>query len=456
MPAAIDPALDERRRRRLDSLIASAELDGARWQFWVTSGALLVVALLFIALNRWNAALAYMIGTLLFFMATTAINFLLARRGVHSFWASYLLGALNIAFLTFIIIAPNPFAPSSPPPAIGLREGGFKYLLIFVCLGALALSPRLAAWLGVTAAACWAAAVAWVLQQPQTVTMYQHDGMLGPGEHLQIQTNPNFVDVAAQATNIVVVLVVAGIVSAVVARTRQLALEYTMAERARFNLSRHFSPNVVDEIATDDEPFGPVRRQEIAVLFADIAGFTAFTEDHTPEEVFQLLREFHNRMEHVVFEAGGTVDNYIGDCIMATFGVPRPSPDDAANALACARAMHVALAGWNRERIASGLAPVDIRIGCQFGTVVIGAIGSERNLSFAVVGDTCNVASRLQSACKELKADICAGSALISRIDRQRYGRLLDGMQDVGPQRIRGRDEPVPAWILADGTAAST
>ena len=232
---------------------------------------------------------------------------------------------------------------------MGLREAGFKYLLIIVCLGALSLSPRLAVWLGIAAAMSWSLGVLWVVMQPETIIAH------GPPQDLflcraavalvSIRTTSTS---SSRSTHVVVILIVAGIIATVVSRARQLADDYTKAERARINLARHFSPNVVDELATDDEPFGPIRRQDIAVLFADIVGFTAYTEDHQPEQVFEMLREFHRRMEQVVFEHRGTVDNYIGDCIMATFGVPHAAPDDAARALRAARGMIAALNDWNR------------------------------------------------------------------------------------------------------------
>jgi adenylate cyclase len=233
----------------------------------------------------------------------------------------------------------------------------------------------------------------------------------------------------------------------VVSRSRKMADDYTTAERARSNLARHFSPNVVDELASNDEPFGPVRRQDVAVLFADIVGFTRYSEDHPAEEVFELLRTFHRRMEQVVFDHGGTVDNYIGDCIMATFGVPRPAEDDAVRALRCAQAMAAAVEEWNSSRRAKGRAPIDVRIGCQYGPVVLGAIGSERNLSVAVVGDTCNVASRLQAMCRELDAEVCVGADLIEAVKQAGAEDALAGMVEHGPIHVRGRDHEVEVWI---------
>jgi len=446
--APAEQTLDQRRRKRLRALRIATENQGARLAFWARSGALLAIALVFAAIAEWNAALLYTLSALLLFFVTGLLSYYLAMKGRRPTWLSMVLATVDIALLTILIVAPNPFATVSPPPAMALREAGFKYLLIIVCLGALSLSPRLAIWLGVTAAISWALGVVWVVRQPGTVIAYGPPSNYSYADQMALFFNPNFVDLVEQVTRILVILIIASIVATVVWRARQLADDYTKAERARYNLSRHFSPNVVDELASNDEPFGPIRRQEIAVIFADIIGFTAYTEDHPAEQVFELLREFHSRMEAVVFEHKGTVDNYIGDCIMATFGVPSSAPDDAARALRATRAMVAALDRWNVERKAAGQPPVDIRIGCQFGPVVLGAIGSERNLSFAAVGDTCNVASRLQNLCRELDADICVGAAVIEAAIVAGDHEGSAGFTNHGPVALRGREELVDVWYI--------
>jgi adenylate cyclase len=346
------------------------------------------------------------------------------------------------------MIAPNPFADFTQPAAMSLREGGFKYLLIIVCLGALSLSVRYAVYLGLAAAISWSLGVLWVALQPNSIVPHSFSEHHSHAEMMSLYLDPNFVNLVEQVMNVTLILVISGIIATVVARGRHLADEYTKAERARYNLARHFSPGVVDVISTVDEPFGPIRRREIAVIFADIIGFTAYTENHPPEQVLQLLREFHRRMEQVVFEHQGVVDNYIGDCVMAIFGVPNESDDDAAHALQTTRAMIATVDEWNRERAATGAEPVDIRVGCQFGPVVMGAIGSERNLSFAAVGDTCNVASRLQNLCRELDADICVGAAVIDAALAAGDQEAAAGFINHGPVAVRGRDALVDVWYL--------
>src|SRR6266581_5343360 len=126
-------------------------------------------------------------------------------------------------------------------------------------------------------------------------------------------------------------------------KLREMDRQREAAERARNNLSRYFSPNIVEMLAAQDEPLGAVRRQIVAVLFVDIVGFTRMAEAMQPEAVVTLLRQFHERMTAQIFACGGTVEKYIGDAIRAVFGVPTASDNDAANALACAEKMIDAL-----------------------------------------------------------------------------------------------------------------
>src|SRR5690606_40124645 len=120
---------------------------------------------------------------------------------------------------------------------------------------------------------------------------------------------------------------------------RSRVLRQVAAESARSNLARYFSPNLVDRLAIADRPFDDQRSQYVAVLFVDIIDFTATAEDMEPERVIALLRSFHRRMCRVIFDHGGTLDKYIGDAVMATFGTPQPGHGDASAALRCARAM---------------------------------------------------------------------------------------------------------------------
>ena len=232
-----------------------------------------------------------------------------------------------------------------------------------------------------------------------------------------------------------------------VRRSRELVTERAEAERARGNLSRYFSPKVVAVLAERDEPLGRVRRQPVGVLFADLVGFTSMAEDMTPEEVMAMLRDFHGRMEAEVFRHGGCLEKFIGDALLATFGVPDVGPRDATDTLACARGMLAALTAWNEERAAGGLAPMRMGLGLHYGPVVAGDIGSQRSMAFATVGDTTNVTSRLQSLTRDLGATIVVSAALVEAVRRESADlAVLDGLMSQGPHSLRGRETPIDLW----------
>jgi adenylate cyclase len=437
------------RDARLNQMLAAAEREGASLLFKVRTLAILAVYGYFLLINPWNAELLYQESFSLAFFAIGLASYVFAVSRPEYRALVYVLGVLDLVLLVYIVLASNPFDPSPPyPMALFVREGSFQYLLIFVALSALTLSPKLVLFMGVAASIVWGLAIAWLLRQPgiQSDLLVPHESM-SRADEISMFLSPNFVSIRNQIGHIVVMLIVAGILAAVVWRSRRFMMDYLSAERARTNLARHFSPNVVDELATRDQPFGPVRKQDIAVLFADIVGFTKFSEEHAPEDVFELLRQFHQKMEQVIFQHHGTLDNYIGDCVMATFGVPRASPADASNAIACGIAMIAELERWNAERLAQSLPAVDARIGIQHGSVVLGELGSERSLSFAVIGDACNVASRLQALCRDLEADLCVGHACLEA-SSQDYGSVarVFGLEDAGLIELRGRAGAIRVW----------
>jgi adenylate cyclase len=235
-----------------------------------------------------------------------------------------------------------------------------------------------------------------------------------------------------------------------IAKLREIERRRAAAERARSNLARYFSPNLVDILAQRDEPFGPVRRQNVAVLFADIVGFTALSEQMPPEDVVTLLRQFHERMTTQIFAYGGTVEKYIGDAILATFGVSSASEHDAGQALECADGMLAALDDWNQERIDLGEAALGMGIGVNYGPAVIGDVGSEHSMSFTVIGDTVNTASRLQALTRTLNTPLLVADAIVKAAGYDPCNHLvqiLDRLEDGGEQAVRGRNRAVRVWF---------
>jgi adenylate cyclase len=244
-----------------------------------------------------------------------------------------------------------------------------------------------------------------------------------------------------------------------VAKVREMDRQRMAAERARNNLSRYFSPNIVELLAAQDEPLGAGRRETVAVLFADIVGFTRIAEVMAPEDVLALLREFHTRMTSQIFASGGTVDQYLGDGILAVFGVPTASSNDAASALNCAEMMLQALEHWNDERTGKGEPRLDIGIGLNYGPVVLGDVGSEYSMAFAVIGDTVNTSARLQALTRSLGTPLVVGDAVVEAIralSPEIAAERLGELEDRGEYSLRGRARPVRVWTHKVKSARGT
>jgi PAS domain S-box-containing protein len=224
------------------------------------------------------------------------------------------------------------------------------------------------------------------------------------------------------------------------------------AERGKANLARYFSPKLVETLAAKDQPLGPVRRQDLAVLFADIVGFTGLSETLEPEQLIKLLREIHSWIEQIIFKWEGSIEGYIGDAVLAIFGFPKSADRDAADALSCAYELLGAAHQWNQTRIAKGLSPISIGIGLNYGPVVLGDVGGEEFVEFTVIGDTVNVASRLQQATRTLNCDLVIAQALVDKIRRQKepkgINNLLPQLRQHADFSIRGRKQAVDIWYL--------
>jgi adenylate cyclase len=264
---------------------------------------------------------------------------------------------------------------------------------------ALSYSPGLVVWTGIASITAWSVGFLWVANLPDSLVSTSRDALdsgITPAAVISSFLDPRRVSLTNFYNQIVFLMLVTLILALTVWRSRQLVRRQVAAEAERAALSRYFSPNIVRELATNAEALDRPATQTVAVLFADMVGFTSISERLAPDALVRLLREFHGRLARITFDHDGTVDKYIGDAIMVHFGTPRPKTDDPTRALACAAAMITEMQRWNAERTRAGEAPINLGVGLHYGEVLVGNIGDTQRLEYTVLGDTVNVASRLE------------------------------------------------------------
>ena len=210
-------------------------------------------------------------------------------------------------------------------------------------------------------------------------------------------------------------------------------------ERSTAVLGRYFSPEVREEIKKSS--YSVVENNEseqyVAVMFTDIVGFTKLSEGMGSKDVLGLLSQYQSKMVKTIFESGGTVDKFIGDAVMATFGTPVSRGNDAQNALQCARQMQIEMREWEKERENSGKPKIEHRIGIHIGPCFVGNVGSDERVEFTVIGDTVNVASRVCDACKDLNAKVIITDEMKLRLSENIPSETIEGFE------IRGRKEKI-------------
>ncbi|MEM1006558.1 MAG: adenylate/guanylate cyclase domain-containing protein [Pseudomonadota bacterium] len=431
-----EAALDRHKREGLELAVR------ARWIAMALTGVLLVF------MNPQPEVIWYH-GILLLICAN---GWLIRRAGrVGQSRTELLLIFADLLLMTLAMIVPNPFSDDVRPLAMQYRFDNFQYFFIILAAGTLAYSWRTVIAIGSWTAMVWTAGwiIAWWIASPIPGLSERVAEALQGYPDVAEMLDPNSFMVPQRLQQVIVFVMVAVTLGVSMRRLNRLLMTNAGLERERANLSRYFSPNVVDELSQNDEPLKQVRKENIAVLFIDIVGFTRFAAGRDPYEVIEVLRGFHARMETEVFRHNGTLDKYLGDGLMATFGTPVPTPLDATNALGCARAMIDVIDGWNLDRRRAGEVEIHVGIGVHYGPVVLGDIGANR-LEFAVIGDAVNVAAKLEAMTRDYRARIVVSDALKDRVLAESPTRhsVMDGFAKRSDQTVRGVVAAMDVWVL--------
>lgn len=215
-------------------------------------------------------------------------------------------------------------------------------------------------------------------------------------------------------------------------------------KRMKSTMSRYMDPGLADQLlAGGDDALGG-KALDATVLFSDVRSFTTITESLGPQGTVSMLNDYFTIMVECISREGGMLDKFIGDAIMAGFGVPIPHDDDEDRAVRAGISMIRELWEWNKERVKKGEMPIDMGLGLNTDNVVTGNIGSPKRMDYTMIGDGVNLAARLESACKQYAAHI-----LISELTYKKLKGTYR-IRDIDRVVVKGKTKPVEIFEVLD------
>lgn len=331
---------------------------------------------------------------------------------------------------------------SAVPVSLMFKSSMVGLMAIFIALNALTLRPLYPLLATFAMALIYVGLGAVAVNDPQTLWTEDYlTAFVGPAVSLP--------QVVAEFS---LLMFVGALIVATTYFARRLTLDGIQLERANAQLGRYFSPTVREQIsAAGDEFLRPGGRvQDVAVLFCDIRDFTRLSENLRPEELMAFVSDYQSKMVDAVFAHGGTLDKFIGDAVMATFGTPTARPEATREAVDAAIAMRAALAELNRERATAGKPEIRHGIGIHCGPAVVGNVGTEDRLEYTVMGDTVNVAALVAEHCKETQEDLLISGAVRAQLTGDYAARELPAIE------VKGRRETVSVFALDAGAGDVT
>jgi class 3 adenylate cyclase len=206
-------------------------------------------------------------------------------------------------------------------------------------------------------------------------------------------------------------------------------------------LSRLLPGGVADMLREEGREIGATEELVVTVLMSDIRGYSAIAERSDPSQLAGQLNVHRAEMNHAIIDNGGTVMQFVGDAVMACFGAPVACPDHADRGLAAAIAMHRRQAAVNERWAAEGLTPFGLGIGLSTGPVAAALLGSEERVEYTLVGDTVNLAQRLQDLARP-EGRVVLSDATLAALSE------VPPLVELGPQAVKGRVAPVPAFMI--------
>ena len=354
-------------------------------------------------------------------------------------WFLYLSIVIDMALLFVLIWSFH--LQYEQPASFYLKAPTLLYVFIFIALRALRFEARFVLAAGLTAAAGWGLLVVYV------VTVNPEDPMI-TRNYVTYMTS-NAILLGAEFDKIISILTVTGILAMAIVRARKLLVSSVAESTAASDLSRFFSPEVADKIVSSEEiGVGAGESRDAAILNLDLRGFTPLAERDPPDAVMRLLAEYQAEMVPIVRKHGGSIDKFLGDGIMATFGASQGTASYAADALRAVEEIMAAAAAWQARVEAEGRACVPVNAAVAAGRVVFGAVGEKDRLEYTVIGDAVNLSAKLEKHNAALGSRALATRHAYETARQQGY-RPAEPIRELPGERIEGVRQPVDLVRLA-------
>jgi adenylate cyclase len=327
--------------------------------------------------------------------------------------------------------------------AFSLKAPTFVYYFLFLSLRCLRYEAKYVLAAGLASMAAWTILLTSAIRAGGSVTHSFTDYVLG--ENILI---------GAEIDKILLLALVTGVLAYSVRRSRQLLERAVSEAQKRAQLTRFFSPQVADSILDGPQAHQPGQGKltEGAFLSIDMRGFSKLSTTASPEEVIAILNEYHERMVGVIFENRGSVDKYMGDGILAHFGVADSNPTYAADLLRTIEGMVDAGNEWNRKRAAEGKPALGFGFAGATGKVIFGAIGNQEKLELTVIGEAVNLASKLEKHTKKVGSPGLVTRATFDLAVAQGF-QAKGPVWQMSPQDVDGFPEPVALVGLCADTS---
>jgi adenylate cyclase len=354
-------------------------------------------------------------------------------------WFLYLSIVIDMALLFVLIWSFH--LQYEQPASFYLKAPTLLYVFIFIALRALRFEARFVLAAGLTAAAGWGLLVVYV------VTVNPEDPMI-TRNYVTYMTS-NAVLLGAEFDKIISILTVTGILAMAIVRARKLLVSSVAESTAASDLSRFFSPEVADKIVSSEEiGVGAGESRDAAILNLDLRGFTPLAERDPPDAVMRLLAEYQAEMVPIVRKHGGSIDKFLGDGIMATFGASQGTESYAADALRAVEEIMAAAAAWQARVKAEGRPCVPVNAAVAAGRVVFGAVGEKDRLEYTVIGEAVNLSAKLEKHNAALGSRALATRHAFETARQQGY-RPAEPIRELPGERIEGVHQPVDLVRLA-------